>query len=109
MKPLARQRIQTDVESADTRIDERLAVAHEQQTVRCDRQVGDGGVGGDLGGKQREVTAHERLSAGQPHVGDAERREHLDEPDDLLEGQDLGPRLPRHALLGHAVVAAQVA
>ena len=53
---------------------------------------------------------HGRLAAGEADRLDAEPLdEHPGDPLDLLEGEDLGPGQPRHALLGHAVGAAEVA
>ena len=65
---------------------------------------------GQLADEHRQVGAHGRLATGEAQAVDLEA---LDEdpgqPLDLLERQHLAARQPQHALLGHAVGAAEVA
>jgi hypothetical protein len=56
-----------------------------------------------------EVLAHERLTAGQPHLFHAEVDEGVDQPTGLLEVEDVPARQPDVVLLWHAVGAPQVA
>ena len=56
-----------------------------------------------------EPPAHQRLATGEPDGGDPEGSGHPCHPDDLVEREQGRPGQERHAFLGHAVDAAQVA
>ena len=82
-------------------LDERPGQAVEQDAVRRQREVVDAGDRGEHPDEDGQVAADERLAAGQPHLVDAHRGEHADEPLDLLEAQHLvaaaATRAPRPA------------
>ena len=103
------ERVDRDVEARDPGGRERRRVALEQVAVRRHREVLEPVDGGEAGGQGGELLPNERLAAGQPHIGDAERDEQRDEALDLLEREDAGPFEPRQALGRHAVLAAEVA
>src|SRR3954468_5720638 len=105
----ALERVDRDVEAVDARAHELLGVALEQVAVRRDREVLDARHAGEHRGERREVAADEWLAAGQAHVADAHVGEQRDEPDDLLEAQDVVALEPRQPLRRHAVLAAEVA
>ena len=83
--------------------------ALEQVAVGGQREVVEALDRGQQPDQGREIPAHERLAAGQAHIGDSERDEQPDEALDLLEAQDLLPVEPGQALRRHAVLAAEVA
>ena len=56
-----------------------------------------------------DAAAHQRLATGEADAADALLGGECGEVLDLLVGEDLGVRLPHHAVLGHAVDAAHVA
>ena len=56
-----------------------------------------------------EVAPQQRLAAGETHLVHAEVGEDVDERGHLLEGEDVVAGQPDVLLLGHAVLAAQVA
>jgi hypothetical protein len=96
-------------ESGRARIDERLGVALEQETVGRDRQILDAVGRGQHRDQCREVTPHEWLAPGQPHRSHAHRREQADQPLDLLKAHHSVAFEPGQALRRHAVLAAEVA
>ena len=67
------------------------------------------GRAGKARDERRKIAAEQRLAAGEPDLVDAEPDEHVDQPLDFLELQDVLARQPHVILLGHAVAAAQVA
>src|SRR5437867_3828859 len=66
-------------------------------------------IASELTDQLGQVATQERLSAGEPHLVDAEVEEHVDEAAHLLEVEDLVARKPGVFLLRHAVAATQVA
>ena len=56
-----------------------------------------------------KIAAQQRFAPRKPHVLNAQRRKHLDQPRNFLKCQQFLPRQPDILLLRHAVVAAQVA
>src|SRR5262249_43991150 len=56
----------------------------------------------------RQIFAHQRLTAGDPQLIDAQTGGHADEPLDLFEGQDLMPVDKLDVVLRHAVEAPDI-
>jgi hypothetical protein len=106
---VALQGVDGDVEAPHAGADERLGVALQEVAVRRDREVVQAVDRGQHRDEARQLTAHERLAAREPHVAHAHRRQQRDEPGDLLEAQDLVSLEPGQARGGHAVLAAEVA
>jgi hypothetical protein len=103
------QRVQRNVEALQTSLDQRSGEPVEQDAVGCQRQIADALDGREHPDKHGQVAPDERLAAGQPHLVDAESREHSHKARDLLEAEDLLPPEPLQALRRHAVRAAEVA
>jgi hypothetical protein len=106
---VALERVDRDVEPIHAGGHECLRVARQQEAVGRERELADVVDGGQHPGQAREVTAHERLAAGEAHVADAHRRQQRDHALELLEAQHLVALEPRQSLGRHAVLAAEVA
>ena len=82
----------------------------QQDAVGRQGQVVDAAASrGQLCDEPRQVGPHERLAAGEPQPPHAHLRDDAHEPRDLLERQNLVPRLEADVLVRHAVEAADVA
>jgi hypothetical protein len=103
------ERVERDVQALQPGLDERACEPVEQHAVRRQRQVAHVRDAGEHLDEDGQVAAHERLPAGQAYLLDPEPREHVHEPRDLLERQDLLAPEPLQALRRHAVGAAEVA
>jgi hypothetical protein len=88
---------------------ERGGVRGEQHAVGRHGQILNGGTRRQAAHQIGHVSAQQRLAAGEAHLVDAERDEHVHQPLDLLEMQDVLARQPGVLRLGHAVAAAEVA
>jgi hypothetical protein len=86
-----------------------LCLVRQQDAVGRERKVGEARVGGEGADELVQVLAEKRLSAGQADLVHAEAREHVHQPHDLLEAQEVLAGEPGVLLLGHAVLAAEVA
>jgi len=88
----------------------RLGVALEPERVGGDRQLDMVAERAGAPHDVDEATPDQRLTAGEPDLLDAETAyADLDQPHDLVVGEDLGVRQPVETLGRHAVGAAQVA
>ncbi len=100
--------VERDVHATKTRRHEVVGNEPKSCTVGGQSQIDT--ERGQLGDEQRQASTHGRLTSGEPDGVDAVA---LDEqprdPLDLLEREHLVTTEPRHALLGHAVGAAEVA
>jgi hypothetical protein len=88
---------------------QRRRLLGQQDPVGRQRQVAEPRLPRQESDEHIEVAPQERLAARQADLLDAEREEHVDEPRQLLEREDVGARQPHVLLLRHAVGAAQVA
>ena len=109
LESLGPQRVQADGHPVEPGRAERSRLAREQQPVRRHRQVANRGDRGEHPDQRSHVPAEKRLAAGQAHLVDTELGEGGDELADLLEGQEVLAWEPDVLLLGHAVLAAEVA
>ena len=103
------ERVEGDVDPLQTGLDERPGEPVEQDAVGRQREILDPGRHRQLAHELRQVTADQRLAAGQPRLAHAHRGEDAHEPRDLLEREHLRARQPLQALRRHAVGAAEIA
>src|SRR2546427_12661076 len=95
--------------AAEPRLLERLRVLGEQHAVGRDREVTQPRLRGEEADEARQVAPQERLASREADLVHSEGHEDVDERADLLEVEDLLARKPDVLLLGHAVLAAQIA
>jgi len=101
--------VEADGDAADTGLPKRLRLGGQEDAVGGDGEIADARLGGDHGHEARKILAQQRLAAREANLVHPEVGEHVHEPGDLLEGQDVAPRQPRVLLLRHAVGAPEVA
>ena len=106
---IALQRVEADRQAMQAGALEIVHGRREQHRVGRHREIANPVLARQPLDQRRQVAAEQRFAAGQPHLVDAETQELIDEPIDLLELQDVLARQPDVVLLGHAVLAAQVA
>jgi hypothetical protein len=81
----------------------------QEHAVGRHRQVADARPRRETGDKGRKVAPQERLSARETHLVDAKIEEHIHQPLDFLELEDVLARQPHVLRLRHAVAAPEVA
>jgi hypothetical protein len=105
--------VQADGDAAQSRIRERPGLAGEQRAVGRQGDVLDAADGGQLRDQALQITAQQRLAAGQPQLAHAQARENPGEPCQFLEGEQVlagqEDEVPAEHLAGHAVGAAELA
>ena len=118
---LAAERVERDVDAVEAGVAQLVGQQAEGGAVGGDREVGllpgQRRVGrrgqpqaGQLRHEHRQVGPHGRLAAGEADAVDVEAlHEDPGQALDLLEGEQVLPGQPRHALGRHAVRAAEVA
>jgi hypothetical protein len=109
LKPVAAQRVQAHGETVQPGGLELGCAVGQQDAVGGERQVPHPRFARELTDEARQVTAEQRLAARHANPVDAELPEQVRQPADLLERQHVLLRQPEVFVLGHAVVAAQVA
>ena len=103
------QRIETDVDPADSRGIKPLRAAFQEDAVRRQADVVQFRYPPEGGDELHDPPADQRLAAGDPDLGDPFPRRDPDDPVDLLIAEDVVVADPGNAFLGHAVGAAEVA
>ena len=109
LKPIAVQRIQADRQAMKARVLQRLRVVGQEHAVGRHGEIADARTRRQPRHQVGHVAAEQRLAAGEPHLVHAQIEEHVHEPLDLLEVQDVLARQPHVVLLRHAVAAPEVA
>ncbi len=109
LEPVGPQRVEADRDPVEARRAQGGRVLLEQHAVGRHREVVQPRLAGEDLDERGQVVAHERLAARQADAVDAERAEDVGEPADLFELEQVRAGKPHVVLLGHAVVAAQVA
>jgi len=83
------QRVDVNVEAAQAGLVEWRGKLLEQHAIGGESQVADAGNGGQAPDEQRKIPAHQRLAAGHPQLGHAQRNGDPHKPFDLFETEDL--------------------
>src|SRR5512143_721090 len=103
------QGVKADVEPRPAGIYQGTGHVFEQHTVGRNADVLDPAEPGQVRDEAEDASPHQRFSAGDPDVRDAERHRDGHEPQDLLIGEDLAVRQRLHLRPGLAVHAGEVA
>ena len=103
------ERVERDVDARETGILQIGRHLGEQYAIGRERNVLDSRRSGDLAYEVNHAFADEWLATCETHPANARLRRAAREVGDLLDAQDGLVRSERHALLGHAVYAAQIA
>src|SRR3989454_1097145 len=108
-EPIGAQGVEAHRHAVEPRFLERARQLGEQHAVGRDREVAQARLGGEEADEARQVASQERLAARETDFVHPEIHEDVGERADLFEVEDLLAREPDVVLLGHAVLAAQVA
>jgi hypothetical protein len=81
----------------------------EEHAVGGERQIVEAGLARQDAHEDSQISARQRLAAGEADLVDSDLDESVDERADLLVGEQVAAREPDVLRLGHAVVAAEVA
>ena len=103
------QCVQTNVDSPESGVVQRPSLVGQQDPIRCQTDVANLGDRSELGDKDMQIAAHQRLPARQTDLVDAQRDRHAHEPFDLFEGQQFLAIHELHLTSRHAVKTADVA
>ena len=105
--------VQADGDAAQSGIRQRPGLAGEQRAVGRQGNVLDAADGGQHDDQAFQITAQQRLAAGQPQLAHAQAGENPGEPCQFLEGEQVlagqEGEVPAEYLAGHAVGAAELA
>ena len=101
--------IEADVDPPDPRREEVFGTAVEKDAVRRQADVLQFRDRLQRGDELRDAPADQRLTAGDPDLGDSQPRCNPDDPVDLLIAEDVVVTDSGKPLLGHAVGAPEVA
>ena len=106
---VAIERVEADGDPLQASRAQRLSLIGEQDAVGRERQILHAVDGGQLRDQGREIAPEQWFPASETHPAHAEPHEHLRQPDDLFEVEDVALRQPAVLRLRHAVEAAEVA
>ncbi len=103
------KRVEAHRDAPQARRGEAVDLILEQDAVGGEREIGEPRLAGNHADQRREIAPQQRLAAGEPHLVDAQREEHVDQPCDLFEVQDVLAREPHVVRFRHAVQAPEIA
>src|SRR5262249_41479052 len=108
-KAIRMQRIEADRDSMKAGLGQLSSPLLEEDTVGRQGDIREGGLGRQKTNQLPQVSAYERLAAGQTQFLDTQVAEDVDERADFLEVENVPARQPDIVPFGHAVLAPQVA